>query len=76
MRVTEPNITSLEQVVDSLPAEAKTLFRRIYTVTTTEGGLRPPQSMQLWIKRQFGSVSAVTRQQITRVTNTITGEVK
>ena len=72
--VTNPSITNLEETVDSLPAEARELFQRIYTVTTTVGELRTPQTMHPWVKQQFGSVEAVTRQKIVKVTNVITGE--
>lgn len=68
------NITDLEAIVDSLPADEKKLFQRIYAVTTTVGELRTPPSMQAWVKRQFGSVEAVTRQKIVKVTNVVTDE--
>ena len=72
--VTNPSITNLEEIVDALPAEAKELFQRIYTVATTVGELRTPPPMQPWVKQQFGSVEAVTRQKIVKVTNEVTGE--
>jgi len=72
--VTNPSITDLEAIVDSLPADEKRLFQRIYAVTTAVGELRTPQSMQPWVKRQFGSVAAVTRQKIVKVTNVVTNE--
>jgi len=72
--VTKPSITNLDEIVDALPAEAKELFQRIYTVATTVGELRTPPPMQPWVKQQFGSVEAVTRQKIVKVTNEVTGE--
>jgi len=72
--VTNPSITNLEEIVDALPAEAKELFQRIYTVATTVGELRTPPPMQPWVKQQFGSVEAVTRQKIVKVTNLVTDE--
>ena len=74
MKVTNPSITNLEEIIDSLPAEEKSLFQRIYAVTTAVGELRPPQSMEPWVRQQFGSVDAVTRQKIVRVSNTVTYE--
>ena len=74
MMVTNLSITNLEEIIDSLPAEEKRLFQRIYAVTTTVGELHPPQSMEPWVRQQFGSVDAVTRQKIVRVTNMITYE--
>ena len=74
MTVTNPSITNLEEIVDSLPADEKERFRRIYAVTTTVGELRTPQPMQPWVRQQFGSVEAVTRQKIVKVTNLVTAE--
>jgi len=74
MKVTNPSITNLEEIIDSLPAEEKRLFQRIYAVTTAVGELRTPQSMEPWVKQQFGSVDAVIRQKIVRVSNKVTYE--
>lgn len=74
MKVTNPGITSLKEIVASLSADEKKLFQRIYQVITTVGELRTPKSMQPWVRQQFGSVAAVTRQQIVKVTNMITCE--
>jgi hypothetical protein len=67
-------VTNLEAIIDSLPTKEKRLFQRIYAVTATVGELRPPQIMEPWIRQQFGSVDAVTRQKIVRVTNMVTYE--
>jgi len=67
-------IRSLAEMVDSLPAEEKALFQQIYVVTVTTGEQNIPQSMQPWVEQQFGSVKAVARQRIVRVTNLVTGE--
>jgi hypothetical protein len=72
--VTKPSIINLEETVASLPAQAKELFHRILTVTTTTGELNVPPSMQSWVERQFGSVENVSRQKVVRVTNLITSE--
>ncbi len=74
MKVTNPGIASLKEIVASLSADEKKLFQRIYQVITTVGELRIPNSMQPWVRQQFGSVAAVTRQQIVKVTNMITCE--
>jgi len=72
--VTNASITNLDKIVDLLPAEEKKLFQRIYSVSTTVGELRTPKNMEPWIRQQFGSVEAVTRQKIVRVTNKVTYE--
>ena len=74
MTMTNPDITDLAEVVDSLPTGEKTLFQRIYAVTVSIGELRIPQSMKPWVRQQFGSVEAVTRQKIVKITNLITFE--
>jgi len=74
MTLTNLSITNLEAIIDSLPTKEKRLFQRIYAVTATVGELRPPQSMEPWVRQQFGSVDAVTRQKIVRVTNMVTHE--
>lgn len=72
--VTNLGITNLGEIVDSLPTGERALFRRIYAVTTAVGELRIPQSMESWVSQQFGSVEAVTRQKIVKVTNMVTCE--
>ena len=66
------SIINLEEIVDSLPAGDKALFKRIFTVNNTIGEQRFPRSMEPWLEQQFGSIEAVARQQIVRVTNQIT----
>ena len=66
-------VDHLAEIVEVLPTEEKALFRRIYRVTTTTGELSLPSSMAPWVRQQFGSVAAVTRQRITRITNRVTG---
>ena len=72
--ITNPAISNLGGMVDSLPAREKALFRRIYTVTTAVGELRVPQSMISWVKQRFGSVGAVTSRRMIRVAIMITLE--
>ena len=72
--MTDSPILNLDEIVDSLPAAERAPFQRIYALTPTVGELRIPDNMQPWVERQFGSVAAVTRQKIIRVTNKLTGE--
>jgi hypothetical protein len=67
-------ILNLDEIVDSLPEAEKAQFQRIYAVTPAVGELCVPESMQPWVERQFGSVEAVTKQKIVRVTNKVTYE--
>ena len=68
------NIENLAEIAEALPVKEKSLFRRIYSVTTTTGELCLPPGMAPWVRQQFGSVENITTQRITRVTNRVTGE--
>ena len=74
MTTAKPSIINLEEIVESLPVGEKALFRRIYAVTKAVGKLRIPSSMESWVRQQFGSVEAVSKQEIVKVTNMVTYE--
>ena len=74
MTVNSPSITDLEEIVNSLPAEDRAVFQRIYAVNTVIGEQRFPKSMEPWVKQQFGSLESVARQKIVRVTNLVTDD--
>ena len=67
-------IVELAQRVAALPAEAREAATRIFEVSETVGTLDPPAEMEGWITKLFGSVEAVRRQRIVRVTNIVTFE--
>lgn len=69
-----PRITDLERVVAALPAAERGCFERLYSVSTAVGELYPPDSLKPWLVERFGSVEAVARQRIVRVTNRVTYE--
>lgn len=68
------SIVHLAELVQALPVAERERFQRIFQIDTTVGELRPPPSMHDWIKEYFGSVEAVERQRIVKVTNLITLE--
>jgi hypothetical protein len=68
------DIISLERLVATLPAEEQTLFKQLYFLAVSTGELVPPPTMHRWIERYFGTVDAVLRQRIVRVTNRVTLE--
>ena len=70
----DPAITDLEKLVAELPSEEKALFQRVYAVAAAVAELRIPQGMEPWAIKQFGSLEAIARQKIIRVTNLVTGE--
>jgi hypothetical protein len=69
-----PDITELPALVEALPEERRQQFQRIFHVSTTTGHLAPPTVMYPWIESYFGSLEAVTTQQIIKVTNIVTWE--
>lgn len=62
-------ITDLSGLVAALPTKLGVLWERLFRVDITRGVLDPPERMHAWIQRSFGSVDAVTEQEIIRVTN-------
>ena len=71
---TEESIADIPELVEALPPGERALFQRIFHISRTTGRLIPPRSMHPWIKGYFGSVEAVLRQRIVKVTNLITME--
>jgi len=67
-------ITNLPDLVAALPAEEQARFQRLFHLDATVGELDPPASMTPWIEEHFGSVAAVRRQRIVKVTNLVTLE--
>lgn len=70
----KPSIANLADAVAGLPALDRARFERIFHLATAEGQTVPPEAMEGWLAEQFGSVDAVRRQQIVRVTNRVTLE--
>lgn len=67
-------IADLDVLAERLPRKSKGIFQRIFSVTTTRGSLKPPETMLPWVEQQFGSVDRVTEQKIIKVTNLVTFE--
>jgi hypothetical protein len=68
------NIAYLNKLVAAMPTAARAIFDRIFHLSTTVGQLNPPETMHQWIEGYFGSVEAVKRQRIVKITNLITME--
>ncbi len=68
------SVLNIEQIVAALPEEGRERFARLYHVTSAIGEVRPPQQMHRWIERYFGSVEAILRQKVVKVTNRATLE--
>jgi hypothetical protein len=67
-------IANLEKLVQALAPDDRARFERIFKITTTIGELKPPETMHDWIRKYFGSLEAVQKQRIVKVTNLITLE--
>jgi hypothetical protein len=68
------HIADLDALVASLPAKDRACFERIFHLGVTTGEVVPPEAMHPWISGHFGSVDAVCRQRIVKVTNKVTLE--
>ncbi len=68
------SIIQLGELMERLARTDRERFDRIFRVSTTRGMLVPPESTRAWIEEQFGSLEAVTVQEIIRVTNIVTWE--
>ncbi|NIO69177.1 MAG: hypothetical protein GTN71_09120 [Anaerolineae bacterium] len=64
----------LDELVATMPTAARSIFDRIFHVSTTIGQLDPPETMRQWIEDYFGSVEAVKSQHIIKITNLVTME--
>lgn len=69
-----PKILNLVALVQELPVTERQRFQRIFHLSEVTGKLTPPEAMHNWIKGYFGSVDAVSTQQIIKVTNLVTWE--
>ncbi|HEY1013401.1 MAG TPA: hypothetical protein VGE07_11890 [Herpetosiphonaceae bacterium] len=67
-------IDDLPALVAALPPPLAERWQRLFHLEVSKGTLNPPDRMQAWIERSFGSVEAVLHQQVVRVTNRLTLE--
>jgi len=65
-------IVNLPERVAALPWAQRARFARIFRVDRTAADCLIPDAMRPWVESQFGSLGAVARQQVVRVTNLIT----
>lgn len=72
--LSQKSIVELDDLVSQLPETEKKLFERFFRVDTTIGKLAPPESMEAWIIKNFGSLDKVKNQKIVKITNLLTME--
>ncbi|HLI52033.1 MAG TPA: hypothetical protein VKU87_09555 [Thermomicrobiaceae bacterium] len=65
----QSSIVRLREAVESLSPSDSALFERLFRVDASVGELIPPEHMARWIERYFGTVDAVTRQEVLKITN-------
>jgi galactose-1-phosphate uridylyltransferase len=68
------SIVELARLPGELSPHDRALFDRIYHVVVTTGHVVPPPEMDKWLEAQFGTVDAVRRQKVVKVTNKVTLE--
>ncbi|MGE5599694.1 MAG: hypothetical protein ACM3XS_09975 [Bacteroidota bacterium] len=68
------SITDLPETIARLTPEERAVFGRLFHVSATVGTLAVPPEMRDWLVKFFGSVEAVIRQRIVKVTNLVTME--
>lgn len=66
------SIAQLDSIVGSLPESERTMFERIFRVTTDTANIVVPDSMAAFVQSRFGSLDAVSEQTVVKVTNLIT----
>jgi hypothetical protein len=62
-------IGELHPLISALSPEARERVERLFRIDVAVGRNDPPTEMHDWLRKQFGSVEAVERQSIVRVTN-------
>jgi hypothetical protein len=62
-------IADLPRLIEALAPERRQRAQTLFDVSVVEGLTDPPPELNAWLERHFGSVEAVRRQQIVRVTN-------
>ncbi len=65
-------VAQLESLVSALPEAERTLFRRIFHVTTDTAEVVVPDTMAAFVQSRFGSLEAVSQQTVVKVTNLVT----
>jgi hypothetical protein len=62
-------IADLPRLIEAMAPESRHLAQMLFDVMVVEGLTDPPPELHVWLERHFGSVDAVRRQQIVRITN-------
>jgi hypothetical protein len=63
------SVLDLPSLIADLSSEARRRAERLLDMSIAEGQTDPPPELTPWLERHFGSVDAVRRQRVVRVTN-------
>src|SRR3972149_8989183 len=70
----QPRITDVDLALTFSPVEEQEVFSRIFRISKATGCLDHPKEMPPWLEKQFGSLEAITCQEIVKITNLVTFE--
>ncbi|MBU2009110.1 MAG: hypothetical protein KJ624_04620 [Chloroflexi bacterium] len=70
----QPRITDVDLVLTCSPGEEQEVFSRIFRISKATGCLDHPKEMHPWLEKQFGSLEAITCQEIVKIANLVTFE--
>jgi len=62
-------IADLPQLIEALPSEQRQMADGLFEIAVASGQVAVPPDLRAWVRHHFGSVEAVERQQIVRVTD-------
>ncbi len=74
MNTDASGLSGLDKRIDKLSSADRALFKRLYALRIRTGKLIIPEHLGPWVERQFGSIEAVSNQQVVQVANLVTGE--
>ena len=70
----QPGINDIDLALTFSPREEQEVFSRIFRISKATGCLDHPKEMHPWLERQFGSLEAITCQEIVKIANLVTFE--
>ena len=70
----KPTIADIDLLVYHLSPEEREILERIFHIRKVTGCLEHPETMHPWLQKQFGSIEAITCQDVVKITNLVTWE--
>ena len=69
-----PRINDIELALNCSSPQEQEVFSRIFRISKATGCLDHPKEMHPWLEKQFGSIEAITCQDIVKISNLVTCE--